>query len=161
MTKQSNERAVTASEPELALARILAADPGHRLFVYGTLMERAAGDYGRAARIRLEHEAEPHRLAATTQGQLYQLGRYPGLVAGTGPDSVVHGELMLLSDPAVTLPWLDEYEAILPDQHPDNEYVRTLREVMINGGQIVDAWAYLFVKPTTGLPRIEAGRWMR
>jgi gamma-glutamylcyclotransferase (GGCT)/AIG2-like uncharacterized protein YtfP len=111
------------------LERLLSAPPTHRLFVYGTLMSRAASDYGSAARTRLIQEAWPYRWAATAQGQLYELGQYPGLIATSAPDDVVHGELLLLSDPAATLPWLDDYEAISPDPMADNEYVRQIRDV--------------------------------
>jgi gamma-glutamylcyclotransferase (GGCT)/AIG2-like uncharacterized protein YtfP len=141
-----------------ALAELLSAPPQQRLFVYGTLMQAAGSNYGQAARMRLVQEA-PQRLVAQTRGQLYELGQYPGLVAGTVDDSAVHGELMLLRDPAVTLPWLDEYEAISPVEGADNEYARQLREIMLPGGPAVSAWTYVYVKPVRGLRRIVSGRW--
>jgi gamma-glutamylcyclotransferase (GGCT)/AIG2-like uncharacterized protein YtfP len=141
------------------LERLLAAPATHRLFVYGTLMSKAVSDYGLVARTRLIRESWPQRWSATTPGQLYELGRYPGLIATETHNEVVHGELVLLSDPAATLPWLDDYEAISPDPHADNEYVRQLRDVMIVGGPSISAWSYLYVRPVTGLKRIATGRW--
>jgi gamma-glutamylcyclotransferase (GGCT)/AIG2-like uncharacterized protein YtfP len=144
------------------MAELLAAPPQQRLFVYGTLMRAAGSNYGQAARMRLDQEA-PQRLAAETRGQLYQLGQYPGLVAGDTGD-VVHGELILLRDPAVTLPWLDDYEAISPEPDADNEYARQLREITIPGGATgsgvtVSAWTYVYIKPVRGLRLIVSGRW--
>ena len=107
MTEKLNERAA---------AEILRVPATQRLFVYGTLTSTAAGDYGQAARLRLIREATLRRLSATTRGQLYELGQYPGLVPSSAATDIVHGELLLLSDPAATLPWLDEYERLC--SHP-------------------------------------------
>jgi gamma-glutamylcyclotransferase (GGCT)/AIG2-like uncharacterized protein YtfP len=144
------------------LAELLGGTPRQRLFVYGTLMRGAGGSYGQAARMRLDQEA-PLRLAAETRGQLYELGQYPGLVV-SDTDAVVHGELLLLRDPTVTLPWLDEYEAISPEPDADNEYARQLSEVTIPGGPAglgvkVIAWTYVYIKPVRGLRLIVSGRW--
>jgi gamma-glutamylcyclotransferase (GGCT)/AIG2-like uncharacterized protein YtfP len=144
---------------DAGLQRLLSAPPTHRLFVYGTLMSKAASAYGVAARTRLIQEAWPYRWPASSQGQLYELGRYPGLIASSAPDDVVHGELLLLSDPAATLPWLDDYEAISSDPAADNEYVREIRDVILDGGVRTRAWSYLYVRPATGLRRIVSGRW--
>jgi gamma-glutamylcyclotransferase (GGCT)/AIG2-like uncharacterized protein YtfP len=159
MMEKLDGRAASHSPAEVARAKVLAAPASHRLFVYGTLMQRAASDYGRAARNRLQHEAWPDRLVATTPGQLFELGQYPGLVASSALDELVHGELLLLSDPTATLAWLDEYEAISSDPQADNEYVRKLKGVRMTGGPRIDAWTYLYIKPTTGLKRNASGRW--
>jgi gamma-glutamylcyclotransferase (GGCT)/AIG2-like uncharacterized protein YtfP len=144
---------------EHAAAEILRAPATQRLFVYGTLLSTAAGDYGKGARLRLISEAFPRRFPATTAGRLYELGQYPGLVASSAAPDIVHGQLLLLSDPAATLPWLDEYEMISSAPHAGNEYVRQLRDVSIIGGQTVSAWSYLYLKSVVGLPRIPSGRW--
>ena len=91
------------------------------LFVYGTLMSTATGALGRDMRLRLRREA---RLlgAATMPGRLYDLGRYPGLVAATETADVVHGEVLALVDPAATLPWLDDYEGVGSDAAAAGEY---------------------------------------
>ena len=158
MTNDSHER---------VLAAILQAPSQQRLFVYGTLMQAAASDYGQVARRRLVQEA-PLRLLARTRGQLYELGQYPGLVDGatdgaTDDQTVdeVHGELMLLRDAPSTLVWLDEYEAISPAPDADNEYARQLRAVTLAGGQTVMAWTYVYLKSAHGLPRVPSGRWQR
>ena len=147
---------------ERVLAEILQAPSQQRLFVYGTLMQAAASDYGLVARRRLVQEA-PRRLPARTRGQLYELGQYPGLVDAATDDATgdeVHGELMLLRDAPATLAWLDEYEAISPAPDADNEYARQLRAVTVVGHSVM-AWTYVYVKSAQGLARVPSGRWQR
>jgi gamma-glutamylcyclotransferase (GGCT)/AIG2-like uncharacterized protein YtfP len=142
------------------LTDLLSAPPQQRLFVYGTLMSSAGGGYGQPARTRLMQEA-PHRVAAQTRGRLYELGQYPGLVAGAGADDNddVHGQLLLLPKPLTTLAWLDEYEVISSAPDADNEYVRELRVVTVAGGRSVNAWTYVYIRSTDGLVRLADGRW--
>jgi gamma-glutamylcyclotransferase (GGCT)/AIG2-like uncharacterized protein YtfP len=143
---------------ELCVTDLLAASPHRRLFVYGTLMSNAVSDYGQAARDRLVLEA-PSRMAAHTCGLLYELGRYPGLVVNGSTTTVVHGQLLLLADELVTLPWLDDYEAISSAPGADNEYARQLRTVVVPGGTVIAAWVYVYIKPVNGLIPIANGRW--
>jgi gamma-glutamylcyclotransferase (GGCT)/AIG2-like uncharacterized protein YtfP len=155
-----------------AIAAVLAAPASHRLFVYGTLLSTASGDYGQAARSRLLRDAAL-RTPARIFGQLYELGDYPGLViaanqgANQGADQgredrrdLVHGQLLVLADPAVTWPWLDDYEMISPEPMADNEYARVEQDVTLaSGGPVVRAWVYAYCKPITRQPRIADGRW--
>jgi gamma-glutamylcyclotransferase (GGCT)/AIG2-like uncharacterized protein YtfP len=142
----------------MGTTEILNAPPERRLFVYGTLMSIAAGDYGQAARLQLRQEA-PHRVGAHTFGQLFELGRYPGMVTSTVSDDVVHGEVLLLTQPQSTLAWLDEYEAISTAPDANNEYVRQTIRVTVPGGMTIGAWAYIYTKPVQGLVRLASGRW--
>ncbi len=87
---------------------------GHRdmnphLFVYGTLLSTAGHPMGD----RLRREA---RLIgeASIEGQLFSLGKYPGLVEAAGSGARVHGEVYALNAPAASLAWLDAYEGIVP-----------------------------------------------
>jgi gamma-glutamylcyclotransferase (GGCT)/AIG2-like uncharacterized protein YtfP len=153
--------------PDL-VARLIAVPPSHRLFVYGTLMVGADGPYGQAARGRLAQEA-PQRIAASTAGQLFELGQYPGLVlvndsAANAPASdpatdIVHGQLLLLPDPLATWPWLDAYEGIAAATPDENEYVRILRNVTTASGAVLSAWTYVYRKPVLQQRRIAGGRW--
>jgi gamma-glutamylcyclotransferase (GGCT)/AIG2-like uncharacterized protein YtfP len=130
-----------------------------RMFVYGTLMSTAGGAYGQAARSRLKREA-PERQAAVIRGRLFELGRYPGLIDSAEARDDVHGQLLELTDPAATMTWLDEYEAISTDPEADNEYARVVRSVRLSDGTAVTAWVYLYQKPVTGLIRVASGRWL-
>jgi gamma-glutamylcyclotransferase (GGCT)/AIG2-like uncharacterized protein YtfP len=160
----SNRRQLMAiSTRDWSGVELLSVPPQQRLFVYGTLMSSARGAYGQVARARLLGEA-PHRVAAHTLGELYELGQYPGLVVRDDPNdkttNVVHGQLVLLPDEKATLSWLDEYEAISTAPHADNEYVRQLRDVTVADGSTVSAWIYVYVKSVAGLARIQGGRWL-
>ena len=59
-----------------------------------------------------------------------------------GEDDIVHGEAVLLSDPA-SLAWIDEYEGYVHGAGDSNEYDRLVREVRLAGGETFDAWVYL------------------
>lgn len=129
------------------------------LFVYGTLLSRATDDMGRPMRARLARES---RLVgpATIAGRLLDFGAYPGLVVGGGSHGRVHGEVVELRDPAMSLVWLDEYEGIGAAQPYANEYERAMQGVDL-GGERHDAWVYLRRKvPATGVAVIASGRWL-
>jgi gamma-glutamylcyclotransferase (GGCT)/AIG2-like uncharacterized protein YtfP len=130
------------------------------LFVYGTLMLASSADYGRDARARLQLEA---RLvgAATMRGRLYDLGRYPGLVESAGEDDVVHGEMLVLADPARTLAWLDRYEGILAGEPTAAcEYVRCARPAVCAGTDVpVMAWVYVYQWDVSHGVAVADGRW--
>src|SRR5262249_3869026 len=72
-------------------------DPGvsvmnPHLFVYGTLLSRVRHPMG----VRLRREASLIG-AASIQGRLYSLGRYPGLVESADAGDIVHGEAYALN----------------------------------------------------------------
>ena len=128
------------------------------LFVYGTLMTSAgAARTGKAMRARLQREAESLG-PATTAGQLYDLGRYPGLVALPQAADLVHGEVFRLIDPAGAFRWLDAYEDVTPGD-PDSEYERVLRAARLASGDDLEAWVYLYRGDLTGGRRVADGRW--
>lgn len=123
------------------------------LFVYGTLMSHI----GHPMHDVLARGAE--RLGeAFVQGRLYDLGRYPGLVLSAAADDRVVGEVYRLCDDAV-LRALDDYEGCGPDAAEPTEYVRRIVPVLAADGKTVEAWAYIFVLPVEGLPRIASGRY--
>jgi gamma-glutamylcyclotransferase (GGCT)/AIG2-like uncharacterized protein YtfP len=128
------------------------------LFVYGTLMSAATGRLGRAQRQRLQQQAKSLG-PATTAGRLYDLGRYPGLVASDDTANVAHGEVYVLYDPARSLRWLDAYEGLVPGNHEGNEYQRAMRPVRLAGGVELTAWVYLYARDTGEARLLREGRW--
>ena len=122
------------------------------LFVYGTLMSGAGGALGKSQRLRLARESDSLGPASIAHAHLYDLGRYPGAVAGGGEDDLVHGEAVLLSTPEATVKWLDAYEG--------DEYERTICVVRLAGGEAIDAWVYLLRRVPARGKRIGDGRWM-
>ena len=130
------------------------------MFAYGTLLSADVGLMGRPQRSRLAREA---RLlgAASTEGRLYDLGRYPGLVLPGGAGEIVHGELLELATAALTLRWLDAYEGIVPGRHPYNDYERSHRPVLVSDGrEPVMAWVYLYRGGVANASLIPSGRWL-
>lgn len=130
------------------------------LFVYGTLMRRAQGALGMAQRARLEREGVNHGAATLAGAELFDFGRYPGLVLTGNEMQIVHGELITLSDAERSFVWLDEYEGFSPGQNHENDYDRVERTVRRANGEIVTAWVYVFLKDVLHGRPIPSGRWM-
>lgn len=128
------------------------------LFVYGTLMTRADGArLGKSMRARLQRESE-YLGAATMPGRLFDLGRYPGLVAATKADEWVCGEVVRLADAARSLRWLDAYEGVRPND-ATSLYERALRTVQLATGDKIDAWVYLYRGDVSRARHLPDGRW--
>jgi gamma-glutamylcyclotransferase (GGCT)/AIG2-like uncharacterized protein YtfP len=118
------------------------------LFVYGTL-KRGAPNEGR----RLLRPAEFVSRASTT-GELYDLGRYPGLVRRTATKERVFGELHRLPDDSGhrILRALDVYEG--------NEFVRRRVYVTLPNGRKRLAWAYILRRrPPHAARHVHSGRY--
>lgn len=130
------------------------------LFVYGTLMSGATSALGAEQRVRLAAESDSLGPASLPHAMLYDLGRYPGAMSGGDVYDIVHGEVVLLSDAAASLAWLDGYESSAPHTESD-EYERAVRQVRLAGGETFDAWVYLLLKAPTDADarRIASGRW--
>lgn len=128
----------------------VAASPSYRhVFVYGTLRRGQANDINRLD--------PPPRYVGTgvVQGQLFNLGRYPGVVLGSaGP---VHGEIYTL-EPLLEAR-LDEIEGIAPKDR--GEYRK--RQVRVAGAaQMLDCLVYeLNPGRAAGKPLIAGGDWVQ
>src|SRR5688572_28349392 len=101
-------RPVIVSGAQASMTRAVCA-PSERvmnphLFVYGTLLSTAGHPKG----ARLQREAGLIG-AASMPGRLYRIKHYPGLVEGTDPNELVHGEVYALNNPTSALTWLDAY----------------------------------------------------
>lgn len=127
------------------------------LFAYGSLVSALAHPQGE----RLRREAALLG-SATLQGRLYRVSWYPGVVASDQPGERVHGEVYRLTTPEQTMPWLDEYEGIVPgatSAAPSDDYARRLCDVVLASGDTVRAWVYLYRRSTADLERVADGRW--
>jgi gamma-glutamylcyclotransferase (GGCT)/AIG2-like uncharacterized protein YtfP len=118
------------------------------LFVYGTLMGRAA-----PRRHPLLRGAK-FVTGASITGALYDLGEYPGLVRASRGARPVRGELFELPDDSAErmLRALDRYEG--------SEFVRRRVYVTLPNGRRRAAWAYLLRhKPPKSATRLHTGRY--
>ncbi len=129
------------------------------VFVYGTLMSQVMGAMGKAQRDRLQTEGRSLGAATLHGAQLYHLGRYPGLIESSDRDHIVHGELIALANPRITLRWLDDYEGAVPGDHDQSEYARLERQVRLADGSELSAWVYVFLREVARHRLIATGRW--
>ncbi len=113
----------------------------------------------REQRLRLAAESDSLGPASLHFARLYDLGRYPGAAVSDGEEDIVHGEAVLLADPAAALAWLDAYEGYVHDAD-HNEYDRLVRQVRLAGGETFDAWVYLLRRAPDASRRIDSGRWI-
>ena len=126
------------------------------IFVYGTLRHDAGNGMGRMLARYAEFVD-----AATFQGKLYKIDGYPGVVPTDNPSDIVKGEIYCLSDPEIGLTYLDEYEECSPGFTQPTEYIRTLHAVKRNNGEIIQAWVYVYNRPTDPLEWVQSGDYLK
>jgi gamma-glutamylcyclotransferase (GGCT)/AIG2-like uncharacterized protein YtfP len=126
-----------------------------QLFVYGTLMR--GFDHPMA---RLLSQASDFIGEARCRGRLYLVRHYPGLVLTDDAADVVFGELFRLHHPPESLREFDMYEACGEGFAEPTEYVRRMLAVTLAGGEVHQAWTYVYNWPVGRLPRIASGRFL-
>ncbi|MBW3590587.1 MAG: gamma-glutamylcyclotransferase [Actinobacteria bacterium] len=125
-------------------------DPNREhLALYGSLMACVDG-LGRLGDTSALFYVSP----CTIQGQLVDLGRYPGLVAQEG---LVEAELYEVADPTL-FEALDRFEGYHPHDPRPSLYVR--RRIKLHE-PACEAWVYVYNKPAAGLRVIESGSWLQ
>lgn len=118
------------------------------LFVYGTLLRGQTAPLSRA----LEQFGE-FLGAATVEGELYSMGRYPGFADSktAGGAAVVRGELFRVTQ-------IDLWRAF--DAYEGPEYERVVRRAtLVSTGEVIEAWIYRYVGDLAERVRIESGDW--
>tara|TARA_R110002126_G_scaffold146224_9_gene292132 strand:+ start:3460 stop:3882 length:423 start_codon:yes stop_codon:yes gene_type:complete len=127
------------------------------LFVYGTLRQcaqrRAAGN--RCYQLLQQHASLLGQ--GRLQAKLYLVDYYPGAVPSTDVTDQVSGELYLLSQPEFVLPLLDKYEECGPGFAQPQEYRREQQSVIMENGDTVIAWVYVYNRSTDRLRLIKGG----
>ncbi len=124
------------------------------LFVYGTLMRPFRSEI-----TKLLAKNSTFLRTGKTQGLLYDLGSYPGLVYQAALDNWVKGEIIRLHYPERFLPILDDYEMIDPTAPEESEYKRILLPVQTEAGQ-EECWAYIYQQSTTLYHPIDSGDYL-
>lgn len=124
------------------------------LFVYGTLRRGAkhpmAGVLGAAS---------IHVGRAMFQGRLYRVSWYPAAVASDMPEDRVTGDVFRIH-PGRAEPMfraLDDYEGTTPEADGPAYYRRERVKIALEAGGEIEAWIYLYNRPTERLRRIESG----
>jgi gamma-glutamylcyclotransferase (GGCT)/AIG2-like uncharacterized protein YtfP len=126
------------------------------LFVYGTLRTAGGTEWSRflTAASRFVGSGRAH-------GALFHLDGYPGMTVCTDDDAWVTGEVCLLNDPSSALPFLDAYEGCGPSDPLPHEFERQAVTVLLDSGQAVEAWAYIYALETQGKARITSGDYLQ
>lgn len=125
-------------------------DADLRIFVYGTLRRGCSS----GAHRRYLGEAEligPGKV----RGLLYQVNIYPGLVLNA-EDQWIQGEVYELPNRA-TLTALDDYEGVGGQFEEPMEYRREVVEVVLEEGEAIKAWTYVYNWPLKNLAPIASG----
>jgi gamma-glutamylcyclotransferase (GGCT)/AIG2-like uncharacterized protein YtfP len=125
------------------------------LFVYGTLMR--GFDHPMA---QLLSRSAAFLGPARCHGRLYLIKHYPGLLLSEDPANVVFGELYRLRQPNELLREFDMYEACGEGFAEPTEYIRQMLPVTLDGGDVREAWTYIYNWPVANLPRIASGRFL-
>lgn len=122
------------------------------LFVYGTLLSNIPSSMSKFLRRRASLVGK-----ATVAGKLFDLGMYPGFVAG-GEDKVV-GELYLIKpeNAEQTMEMLDAYESVTGEA--EDEYRRIEVTAQVGGGGSFRADTYEFTGSVEGKTLIPKGNY--
>ena len=119
------------------------------VFFYGTLM------CGFSLRRRSDIESFLRFSGrGSVQGVLYDLGSYPGMVAGQG---TVVGELYEILQADRLLPKLDAIEGYYPNAPDKSSYLRRRSRVRHFDGVNVSSWVYVFNGTLEKASRILSG----
>lgn len=125
------------------------------LFVYGTLRKGAGHPMHRILSAGAEAAG-----AATFQGRLFDLGRYPGVVPDPAGRWRVAGEIYRMNTPEPLLSALDEYEGCAPHHPQPHEYRRAVQPIQWANGEQGEAWIYLYKGPLKVARQIESGDYL-
>lgn len=94
-------------------------------------------------------------------GILYDVGHYPGAVRKSGTRAFILGDVYRLRDSDRALKILDRYEGWNEKKPESSEFRRSRVAVDMGAGKRIHAWIYLYNRPTTGLPRITSGDYLK
>ena len=125
------------------------------LFVYGTLRSNSNS----AAHQHLKAYAQFESMARC-QGEIYDLGEYPGFRPDREADRRVIGELYAINDPETIFALLDPYEGYEPSDVWHNEFVRETIMVERENGESVLAWIYTYNQRVKPEQRIASGDYL-
>ncbi len=123
------------------------------LFVYGTLRP---GSRHPMAKFLAEHAQHIGR--GRMAGRLYDLGRYPGMVATCNQDELVIGDVFLMDDANWVLVKLDEYEGATGDT--PRLFDRKRRVAQLDDGSAIPAWVYEYQGIARGEDWLPSGNYL-
>nr|WP_321463137.1 gamma-glutamylcyclotransferase family protein [uncultured Cohaesibacter sp.] len=126
------------------------------LFVYGKLRQRSDRE------IALLFLQNARILGpARVNGQLYNVGGYPGAILSDDPQDQVLGQLLALPDEEALWRILDDYEGIGPIFSAPFEYERCRVPVQLEDGSRFQAWMFLYRHDLAEARRIDHGDYLK
>lgn len=129
---------------------------GQFIFVYGTL--RRGGNTNMHGLLASHSE---YLCTGETQGKLYALKEYPGMIESGEITDKVFGEVYKISNSRQLLALLDDYEECSEKFPLPHEYVRKKLPVKLLSGAQVLAWVYLFNRDVANLKVIKSGDYIK
>jgi pyruvate carboxylase len=128
-----------------------------RLFLYGSLLT-GTPDRRLNKQVRRLLRRAP---SATIQARLYNLGRYPGVIASAARADRVRGRMITLANPRL-LRRLDRYEDYFPEEPARSEFIRILMPTqLLPSRKYSDCWVYIYNGDVSGKQRIVSGDYVR
>ena len=121
------------------------------IFVYGTLRR------GYSQNVALQRLGAEYLGRGTTQGDLFDLGDFPGARSTAKASSRIAGEIYRLPNPSQALPVLDEIEGLRPAAPELSLFRREMTTVKLENGQETMAWVYWLNRSTGPRRRIPSG----
>jgi gamma-glutamylcyclotransferase (GGCT)/AIG2-like uncharacterized protein YtfP len=130
---------------------------GDLLFVYGTLRKDAKNEMHHMLARYSTYVGKGH-----IQGQLFDVGTYPGVFLKEGCLDMVVGEVYSLNSIYASRTWqiLDQYEGCGPSNPDPHEYRRQKVNVFLDDGNEVDSWAYTLTSLPLAAVRIPGGDYL-
>lgn len=124
------------------------------LFIYGTLLNED-NEFAVYLKNNSSFYAE-----GKINGQLYDLGEYPGAILSLNNGEYIYGSIVRLSNPEKVLAVVDDYEGYGDEQEQPNLFVRVLAEVETEKGRVT-CWVYEYNLSVEGLVQIESGKYRK
>jgi gamma-glutamylcyclotransferase (GGCT)/AIG2-like uncharacterized protein YtfP len=112
------------------------------LFVYGTLRKELIGKVLPKLADQMQSLIFVGR--GKMHGQLYDLGAYPGAIAGEEFTTTIVGEIYELPDPQATLEMLDAYEGFIPGELEASLFARIKELITLDDGRQLECWLYVY-----------------
>jgi gamma-glutamylcyclotransferase (GGCT)/AIG2-like uncharacterized protein YtfP len=125
------------------------------LFVYGSLRHQLVPPDLKGLVLQLRRIG-----AAYTRGHLYDLGEYPGAILDAGCGRRIIGEVLELTDDESILSALDRYEGFDPDDPGAGLFVRTDCHVILENGEEIECWVYVYNGEISSAKLIESGDYL-
>lgn len=129
------------------------SDMDANLFVYGALLRPSHHKEWRLLRHGARMLGD-----AYFQGQLFNIGAFPGAILSEDGRDRVWGRLYRMNNPARLLPLLDQFEDCTPDDPEPHKFARKIIDVRLLAGGRSRAWTYLYNWDIARCRRIQGGR---